>query len=381
MLDEHPLTVNRIEHLQQQGAQQLLGRNRRPLRGRVQALEGGASSRSAATSAVPVACVVQTLRRQRLGSPFGCRSALSAIRDPSRCSPPQPGVGPSAYPFGYSGQSIMRSGLTSLPSSLGRRSVVALLTWLLLSSVGVAAGQKPEGQIALEAFDAWRTQVPNAALSWNESVTRYRDHLLRRGLSTEQAERTLRLVLAHDEGRHYDKAYAGPPEFQTEPTRLLVEAVAHLKPGRALDVGMGQGRNALFLAQRGWNVTGFDVSAVGLAAAREAASAQGLSLAAIHASDEEFDFGRERWDLIAILYAIEKRSVFRVRDALRPGGVVAVEGAHRSASGGDWEFESNELLRIFEGFRILKYEELDGAYDWAPAKPVRMVRLVAQKPS
>ena len=108
---------------------------------------------------------------------------------------------------------------------------------------------------------------------------------------------------------------------------------------------------------------------------------QGLSLAAIHASDEEFDFGRERWDLIAILYAIEKRSVFRARDSLGPGGVVVVEGAHSSASGGDWEFESNELLRIFEGFRILKYEELEGAYDWAPGKPVRMVRLVAEKPT
>ena len=45
-----------------------------------------------------------------------------------------------------------------------------------------------------------------------------------------------------------------------------------------------------------------------------------------------------------------------------------------------WEFESNELLRIFEGFKILKYEELMGAYDWAPGKPLRMIRLVAQKP-
>ena len=101
---------------------------------------------------------------------------------------------------------------------------------------------------------------------------------------------------------------------------------------------------------------------------------------AVHASDEEFDFGREEWDLIAILYAIEKRSVLRVREALRPGGLVVVEGAHRDASGGEWEFESNELLRIFEGFTILKYEEVTDSYDWASAKPLRMVRLFAQKP-
>ena len=71
---------------------------------------------------------------------------------------------------------------------------------------------------------------------------------------------------------------------------------------------------------------------------------------------------------------------FRVKAALRPGGLVVVEAAHREASGAAWEFESNELLRIFDGFKILKYEELMGAYDWAPGKPLRMVRLVAQKP-
>ena len=60
--------------------------------------------------------------------------------------------------------------------------------------------------------------------------------------------------------------------------------------------------------------------------------------------------------------------------------LVVVEAAHREASGADWEFEWNELLRIFEGFTILKYEEVMGAYDWAPGKPLRMVRLVAQKP-
>jgi SAM-dependent methyltransferase len=190
----------------------------------------------------------------------------------------------------------------------------------------------------------------------------------------------MRLALAHDEGTLYDGVYSSTPEFRTEPNRLLVESVADLKPGRALDVGMGQGRNALFLARQGWQVTGFDVSAVGIGKAREAAAAEGLRVQAVHASDEEFNFGREEWDLIAILYAIEKRSVFKVKDALRPGGLVVVEGAHREASGGEWEFASNELLGIFQGFTILKYEELLGSYDWAPEKRTRMVRLVAQKP-
>lgn len=257
--------------------------------------------------------------------------------------------------------------------------MVFLVCGLVLEPTHWAAAQKPEGQVALDAFLAWKSHASNAALEWDLTLTRYREHLLAQGLSPQQADRVMRLALAHDEGTLYDKAYAGLPEFRTEPNRLLVEAVHSLKPGTALDVGMGQGRNALFLARQGWDVTGFDVSAVGLVKAREAAAAAGLRIRALHLSDEEFEFGREQWDLIAILYAIEKRSVFRVRDALRPGGIVVVEGAHREASGGHWEFDSNELLRIFEGFTILKYEELIGEYDWAPGKSVRMVRLVARK--
>jgi len=258
---------------------------------------------------------------------------------------------------------------------------VLLVVWCVAGNgSGWAAAQAPEGHVALEAFDEWRNLPANAALTWDETLARYRTHLLKSGLSPEQADRALRLALAHDEGTLYDKVYAGVPEFTTEPNRLLMETVAGRKPGRALDVWMGQGRNALALARLGWDVTGFDVSAVGLAQTRAAATAQGLAITAVHASDEEFDFGQDRWDLIALLYAIEKRSVFRVKAALRPGGLVVVEAAHREASGAEWEFESNELLRIFEGFTILKYEELMGAYDWAPGKPLRMVRLVAQKP-
>jgi SAM-dependent methyltransferase len=266
------------------------------------------------------------------------------------------------------------------PRSLALVSCRILLCSVLLAGHAAAAPQEREGLAALEAFNRWRSQPAHVALSWTATVEGYRSHLLKSGLSARQADRMLRLALAHDEGTFYDKVYEGEPEFRTEPNRLLVDAVAGRKPGRALDVGMGQGRNALFLARQGWTVTGFDVSAAGLAKARAAASAQGLVVDAVLMSDEEFAFGRGQWDLIAVLYAIEKRSVFRVKEALRPGGLVVVEGARRHAGSGDWEFESNELLRIFEGFTILKYEELVGAYDWAPGKPVPMVRLVAEKP-
>jgi 2-polyprenyl-3-methyl-5-hydroxy-6-metoxy-1,4-benzoquinol methylase len=49
-------------------------------------------------------------------------------------------------------------------------------------------------------------------------------------------------------------------QFNHQPSRLLVDAIQGRTPGRALDLGMGEGRNAIFLAQQGWQVTGVDLS-------------------------------------------------------------------------------------------------------------------------
>ena len=66
-------------------------------------------------------------------------------------------------------------------------------------------------------------------------------------------------ICASAQPGEYNSLYAGDSEvFTREPNALLVEAVRNRKPGRALDVGMGQGRNALFLSRNGWEVTGID---------------------------------------------------------------------------------------------------------------------------
>ena len=81
---------------------------------------------------------------------------------------------------------------------------------------------------------------------------------------------------------------------------------------------MGIGRNALHLARAGWDVTGFDVSSVGVRHAEATARTEKLRLRAVVAADEEFDFRTSQWDLIALIYAIEKRNIHRARQALRP---------------------------------------------------------------
>ncbi len=83
--------------------------------------------------------------------------------------------------------------------------------------------------------------------------------------------------------------------FTRKPSAFLVEMAGKRKPGRALDVGMGQGRNALWLAQQGWDVTGFDLSDEGVRQAQVEAKRLGLKISASVASIADFDFDENRW--------------------------------------------------------------------------------------
>jgi cyclopropane fatty-acyl-phospholipid synthase-like methyltransferase len=68
------------------------------------------------------------------------------------------------------------------------------------------------------------------------------------------------------------------------------------KPGKALDVAMGQGRNSHYLATHGWDVTGYDISEGGLTQARQLAEKAGLKIRTVTASHEEFYYGTAQWD-------------------------------------------------------------------------------------
>jgi SAM-dependent methyltransferase len=246
--------------------------------------------------------------------------------------------------------------------------------WLIPLYACVLLGQVQPGKQAYEKFHRWR-----GSLGWDQAVSRYRAKLSEGGLDKAAIERTMRAIDSYGEAELYDKVFTDPPDFNTRPNSLLVEVVRDLRPGEALDIAMGQGRNSIYLASLRWTVTGFDVSQAGLAKAREAAAAKRLNITAVHSSDEDFDFGRSRWDLIAIIYSLEKRSTERARDALKPGGIVVIEAGHKSASGAPFEYDSGELRRMFAGFEILRDDELTAQPDWSKA-PIRLVRFVARKP-
>ena len=87
-----------------------------------------------------------------------------------------------------------------------------------------------------------------------------------------------------------------------QPNPFLIKIVTGMKPGKALDFEMGQGRNALMLAERGWDVTGFDIADLAVEQAKAQALKRHLKLNAIVADSETFEYGLEQYDLVTAIY-------------------------------------------------------------------------------
>ena len=265
--------------------------------------------------------------------------------------------------------------------------VSALLGWMDVAVLAQASPASPSDAQIYEKFRAWATKLsPNE--QQNDPFDQYRKVLAAEGLGAAEIDRQIRVI--DEQGQRleidrWNRMLTSPKApFNTNPNAFLVDVTRGLTPGTALDVGMGQGRNALYLAQQGWTVTGFDPADKAVALAREQAARLGVTLDAIVQRDDQFDFGKARWDLIVLSYVSLRDLVSRVYESLRPGGRVVVEAFHRDAAktasiGGGVVFETNELLRLFNQFRVLRYEDADATGDFG-LQPTRVVRLVAQKP-
>ena len=108
-----------------------------------------------------------------------------------------------------------------------------------------------------------------------------------------------------------------------------------MPPGRALDLACGEGRNAVWLAERGWEVTGVDFAAVGLDKARGLAIARGVESTWVEADLLDYAPPPEAFDLVVILYlqlpAEERSRVLRsAAPAVAPGGTLVVVAHDRS---------------------------------------------------
>jgi SAM-dependent methyltransferase len=175
----------------------------------------------------------------------------------------------------------------------------------------------------------------------------------------------------------------GKVAFNKDASKLLQYAVWDRKPGTAIDLGMGEGRNAVFLASKGWQVTGVDFSEEAVKQAKARASAAHLPLTAVIDDLDHFDLGRSKWDLIALFYMHawfheSKLDVpQRLMDALRPGGLLLIEGY----AGDKGDYQTDELLRDFSDLKITHYEDVSDEADWNPGRKSRIVRFIAEKPT
>jgi predicted O-methyltransferase YrrM len=275
----------------------------------------------------------------------------------------------------------LRKGLTdhicTRIGGLALMSFVSIVLSTALPSMSLGQPTPDERPVWREYLEWLAAQPPNS--DPRQLVGAYRTQLVRNGASEAEADRRMavvsKLAFREPEGVKllWNKVYAGDkPIFTEEPNALLVQTVQSRPPGRALDVGMGQGRNSVFLALNKWDVTGFDPSDEGVRASRANAQKLGIELTAVISTDNDFNFGQERWDLILVTYVrnLTRADADRYWRALRPGGVVVYENGAA---------EGNEVLLAFSRFRIVRWEDVLDFPDWNRDRQIRIQKLVAEK--
>jgi SAM-dependent methyltransferase len=118
--------------------------------------------------------------------------------------------------------------------------------------------------------------------------------------------------------------------YGTQPNDFLVSVSANIPRGKVLSLGEGEGRNAVYLASQGWDVTAVDSSDVGLEKARRLAAEKGVNITTITADLGDFQIQPNSWDAIVSIFchvpsAIRLPLHQAVVRGLKPGGVLVLE--------------------------------------------------------
>lgn len=199
----------------------------------------------------------------------------------------------------------------------------------------------------------------------------------------------------------WDERYRPEPYAYGHRPNAFLEAEAHrFAPGlRALVPGDGEGRNGVFLAERGCLVDTLDLSAFGVEKARALAAARGVSLNAVQADALRWDWPEGAYDLVALIYLHlvepERRLVHaKALSALKPGGLIVLEAfrpaqiarQRAGARGGPRDpallYAADALREDFAGAEILRLEETEAQVDEGHlhAGLSAVVRAVVRKP-
>lgn len=177
------------------------------------------------------------------------------------------------------------------------------------------------------------------------------------------------------------------------PAQFLVDNLHRLPKGHVLDLACGQGRNAIFLAERGFQVTGIDRDQEVLDSLMATAKTRNITNLSVRSIDLETDINHppdlstETYD-VAIVFLYLYRPIFpSLLKALRPGGYLMYETflidnhlQHKHPRRKEFCFQHNELLQLTSGMRVLQYDEGE-QQSGAGSEWIFTARLLAQKES
>jgi len=154
--------------------------------------------------------------------------------------------------------------------------------------------------------------------------------------------------------------------FGKYPAKFLADNFRYIPAGaHVYDIGMSEGRNAIFLAMKGYTVTGIDISKVAIRKAKLLARENGVRINTILSSVQRMKIKPNSLDAIICFYYVDRKMNRHLSKWLKPGGILIYE-AHtlkqRKVRGQEnynikYLLREGELLNMFSGFKILKFEE------------------------
>jgi tellurite methyltransferase len=134
--------------------------------------------------------------------------------------------------------------------------------------------------------------------------------------------------------------------------------------GSALDIASGEGRNAVFAAEKGYATLAVDISASGLKKANALADERGVTIETCLVDLDSWKIKRNAYDLILCFNFLDRQIFPAMKNALKSGGLIfyetfTVDYLKYSSFKREWVLEHNELLDAFRELRILSYREVD----------------------
>ena len=152
----------------------------------------------------------------------------------------------------------------------------------------------------------------------------------------------------------WNERYRNREQLAAEPAQLLVEAAATLPPGRALDLACGAGRNAAWLAERGWQVVALDGAEEAIKLVPAGIDARVFDLE----RDEPLPFPSGSFDLVLILFYLHRPLFAEAKRVLRPGGTLVTTSLTRGRFGvapgelrtffDDWDVRVDRVAEVAE---------------------------------